>query len=78
MIRKDLTESQQKLYSYGQQIGGMLRSLNWPPELLQMLPTSVLAQGDIRANPQLAATAAAEGMTMVGDPGNRSGGGGAT
>ncbi len=65
MIRKDLTESQQKLFMCGQQVGGMLRSLNWPPELLQMLPTSVLPVADLRGNPQLAATAAAKGMAVA-------------
>ena len=65
MLRKDLEDSQAKLFGYGQQLGDILKALNWPPELLQVLPTRVIAPGDRGPTPHQAAIAAATGAAMA-------------
>ncbi len=69
MLRKDLQESQSKLFCYGQQLGDMLKALNWPPDLLQVLPTRAIAPGDRGPTPHQAAIAAATGAAMARAPG---------
>ena len=74
--------SQASLYGYGQQLGSMLAALNWPPELLQVLPTAALRPGDQGPSPAEAAIAAATGAAISqatqqqqrSDDGSRSGG----
>lgn len=63
-LRKSLEDSQSKLYSHGQQLRSMLSALNWPPELLQVLPTRELAPGEAAPNSHQAAVAAALGAAM--------------
>jgi hypothetical protein len=68
VLKKELEESQSKLYGYGQQIGDMLTALNWPPELLQALPTRAITPGDPGPTPHQAAIAAATGAAMTQGP----------
>ena len=63
-LRKDLGDSQSKLYGYGQQLSSMLTVRNWPLELLQVLPTQVLAPGEPGPTAHQAAIAAATGAVV--------------
>lgn len=64
VLRKDLGDSQSKLYAYGQQLSSMLTAMNWPLDLLQVLPTQMLAPGEPGPTAHQAAIAAATGAAM--------------
>ena len=65
VLRKELEASQSKLFGYGQQLGDMLKALNWPPELLQVLPSRAITPGHPGPTPHQAAIAAATGAAMT-------------
>jgi len=68
VLKKQLEDSQSKLFGYGQQLGDILTGLNWPPELLQVLPTQVIKPGDPAPTPHQAAIAAATGSALAQAP----------
>ena len=68
VLKKQMDDSQSKLYGYGQQLGDILTALNWPPELLQVLPTQAIKPGDPATTPHQAAIAAATGAALAQPP----------